>query len=705
MTADPYKYFRVEARELLEGMSAAVLTLEKGPAGGDLLARLLRQAHTLKGAARVVRLPEIAELAHRIEDLLAPHRDGATAPSRETVDGALRTLDAIAAALAPLEAASAPAPAAPAPLAPTATSEPVATDRFAAAAAALPSAVTAPPPEAALDSVRIEIHALDALLHEVAEAAAGLTALRATEGVLARARRLAEGLVERLSAAAGPSPGKAAAGAAELSAVLEQLERGLGPEIDRVEGELRQLRTGVDELRLLPVSAVFGPLDRAVRDAARTTGKAVELETIGGAHRADANVLSALRDALLHVVRNAVAHGIETAAERKTAGKPAAGRVRLEVERRGGRLVFRCSDDGRGIDVDAVRRSAVRRGLVTADAAAALSLDEAVRLIFRPGVSSVATITELSGRGVGLDVVRATAERLKGRVAVRSERGRGTTVEIDVPLTLASLAVLSVEAAGTAAAIPLDAVVRTARIADAEIARSAGGATVVDESGPVPFVPLAALLGGSSLEAHGGAWPVVFVRSSAGTAAVGVDRLLGIAETAVRPLPDAVGSIAVVAGVQLEVGGACRILLDPAGLVEAAERARPERLAATPVRRAPVLVIDDSLTTRMLEQSILESAGYEVDLAVSGEDGLEKARRRRYGLFVVDVEMPGMDGFAFIEQAHADPALAAVPAMLVTSRGSPEDRRRGAEVGARSYMVKSEFDQGKLLQTIRGLIG
>jgi two-component system chemotaxis sensor kinase CheA len=278
MTADPYKYFRVEARELLEGMSAAVLTLEKGPAGGDLLARLLRQAHTLKGAARVVRLPEIAELAHRIEDLLAPHRDGATAPSRETVDGALRTLDAIAAALAPLEAASAPAPAAPAPLAPTATSEPVATDRFAAAAAALPSAVTAPPPEAALDSVRIEIHALDALLHEVAEAAAGLTALRATEGVLARARRLAEGLVERLSAAAGPSPGKAAAGAAELSAVLEQLERGLGPEIDRVEGELRQLRTGVDELRLLPVSAVFGPLDRAVRDAARTTGKAVELE-------------------------------------------------------------------------------------------------------------------------------------------------------------------------------------------------------------------------------------------------------------------------------------------------------------------------------------------------------------------------------------------------------------------------------------------
>ena len=364
-----------------------------------------------------------------------------------------------------------------------------------------------------------------------------------------------------------------------------------------------------------------------------------------------------------------------------------------------------CRDDGRGIDFERVRQVAARRGLVTAEHAPGLTQAQLFELLLHGGLTTSAEVTELSGRGLGLDVVRDTVARLKGEVSLTSRGGQGTTVEMRVPVSLSSIEGLLVEADGAVAALPLEAVRRTLHLRDEQVTRSAEGESIAFEGQAVPFVPLARALRRPERRGTGRrSWSAVVVQAGARLAAVGVDRLLGTASVVVRRVPAAAEADAVVAGASLDAEGNPQLVLDAAGLVAAAEAAATVA-GARPSRPPPVLVIDDSLTTRMLEQSILEAAGYDVELAVSAEEALVKARATRFGLFLVDVEMPGMDGFEFVRVTRADPALREVPAVLVTSRSSAEDRLRGAQAGAAAYIVKSEFDQGQLLSLLRGLVG
>jgi two-component system chemotaxis sensor kinase CheA len=320
--------------------------------------------------------------------------------------------------------------------------------------------------------------------------------------------------------------------------------------------------------------------------------------------------------------------------------------------------------------------------------------------LLRGGITSAATVTEISGRGVGLDVVREAAARLDGTVGAASEPGAGTTFELEVPVQLAALAALAVEDAGAIATIPLDAVRRALRIAAADIVATPAGAAVVHDGKLIPFLPLGTLLGRSGPATGRAAWSAVVVEDGGRLVALGVGRLIGTATVVVRALPELAPADPVVGGASLDADGNPQLVLDPAGLVAA----RPRAIEAPPQHHARVLVIDDSVTTRMLEKSILEAAGYEVDLASSAEDGLARARAARYALFLVDVEMPGMDGFTFIEQVQRDPDLRGTPAILVTSRASPADRARGREVGARGYVAKGEFDQVALLDQIARLV-
>jgi two-component system chemotaxis sensor kinase CheA len=550
---------------------------------------------------------------------------------------------------------------------------------------------------------------MDALLDGIAQTHAQIAALRRSgervAGAGALARRLLDQLAPRRSvdnARPGSATHQSQALAGELQSLVGGFERGLVASIDQVDRELRQLRDAAEQLRLIPAGALFTALERSARDAARTLGKRVRFEGRGGEIRLDAQVMGAVQGALLQGVRNAVAHGIEAAGTRQAAGKPFEGRVTLEVARRGQHVVFRCSDDGAGVDLDAVRRCVQRKGLL-ATATNALGVDALLQLLLRGGLSTAGAVTEVAGRGIGLDVVRETAERLGGEVAMRTAAGQGTTLELTVPLSLAALDALVVEAAGTAVAIPLDAVRRTLRLAPQDIARSAQGDTVVYEGRVIPCVALGQLLDGAAPASPRHALSVVIVEGAGALAAIGVDRLLAPAKLVLRPLPELAPASPLVAGASLDVEGNPQLVLDADGLVLAAQcagvPARPAEAA-----RVPVLVIDDSLTTRMLEQSILESAGYAVHAAVSGEAALEQARRQPYALFLVDVEMPGMDGFTFIERTRADPALRDVPAMLVTSRSSAEDRQRGRDVGAQAYVAKSEFAQTEFLERVRQLV-
>lgn len=682
MMNDPYKYFRIEARELLEALTQGVLELEKGNFSKDRVGRLLRHAHTLKGAARIVNQSRVSELSHAIEDLLSPHRQGAAPVPRERVTELLGLVDQIAGVLGALE------PAGP---------------------QAEPATVGPPRPvEEPFETVRIEIGEMDAFLHEASQAGVHLTALKQGLAGFDEALRIAGTLVEQTTTPSR-SNGRSARGtplAEQLRTLLRRLHQTLLATSERTERELSRVQDRAADLRLLPASTVFGSLERAARDAAESLAKKIDFQTSGGENRLDTHVLRALRDALVHVVRNAVAHGIEPQAQRLAAGKPAAGRVKLTVERRASRVVFICEDDGRGIDVEQVRRAAIERGWLSPSDSSALEPQEAVGLLLRGGVTTTKMVTQVSGRGVGLDVVRETMTRLKGQVSATSEPSRGTTIVLSVPVSLESLTVLEVEVAGSIVSVPFDATLRSLRVAKHQIARSAEGDSILFEGKAIPFAPLVTLLRpGLSPAPQPRFWSVLIIQADSRLTAIAVDRVLRTTRVVLRPLPRLAGRIEPIAGASFDSAGNPQLMIDPMGVAQLIARGAQAVAEAAAVRKLPLLVIDDSLTTRMLEQSILETAGYEVDLAVSGEEALKKARQRRYAMFVVDIEMPGIDGFEFIERVQADPQLREIPSILVTSRASIEDRRRGEQVGARAYIVKSEFDEGQLLGTIRSLIG
>lgn len=682
MAPDPLRYFRLEARELLEQFGEGVLALEKSPRAAPEVQRLLRLAHTLKGAARVVRQGAVADQSHAIEDELEPFRESEAPAPRALIEAVLRRLGEIGAlllALAPAE----------------------------------PSAAvveTADSPDEALRTVRADIGEMDALLEGVSETHALLNGLRPAAQATERGQHLADLLLQQLAGRGGGDGARSGTGAPDRAQATAQalrdsfggLERCLGSTIEQMDRELRQLRQAAEQLRLVSAGDLFITLERTARDTAQALGKPVAFTGVGRGIRLDAYVLGTIQRAMVQIVRNAVAHGIESEDERRAAGKPLAGRVTVKVSRRGRQIVFECHDDGRGLDLEAVRNIAIERGLANAEARR-LGAEDLVRLLLRGGITTSSRVTETSGRGVGLDVVREAIEKLAGAVSVRTQSGAGATFELAAPLSLAAVEVLIVEVAGALAAIPFDAVRRSMLVKADEISRTASGATIVFDEAAIPFVPLPKALNGVSSPA-GREWSVLVLAGDGGLAAVGVDRLLGSAKVVMRPLPELAPASAIMAGASFDAEGNPQLVLDPDGLVARARRGDVDAFDQPPVPH-PVLVVDDSLTTRMLEQSILESAGYEVDVATSGEEALVVARRRRHALFLVDVEMPGMDGFSFVERIRLDPVLSGTPAILVTSRDAPEDHQRGRDVGAQGYIVKSQFNQAELLTLIKRLVG
>lgn len=693
---DPYRYFRIEAREILDRLVRDLLGVGKEAARKEAVQRLRRDTHTLKGAARVVRLPRIAELAHAMEDHVAPYLAGDTPVPAEKISEMLRDADAIASALKSIDSTPPGADGGPQP--------------DGAGSPARPSPAPAASAES-LERVRIEISEMETLERSVFEASSHLERMRAAVEANRDLQRALSSLADRILAhAERPSTDLSAAGRLReqldaLRAALQRSRYAVSVPLYAALRESARVRENIDRMRLLPAAVLFPPMERCARDAAQALGKQVEFSATGGHHRLEGRVVSALGEAFLHLVRNAVAHGIENAQDRVAMDKPASGRVRLSAERRGDRILLRCADDGRGIDFEAVRRVLVGRRLVTAQAAPALSDDQLVDFLFRSGVTTLPEATEVAGRGIGLDVVRQITARLKGRVAMHTERGRGTTVEIDVPLSLSSMQAVLVEAGGVSALIPLEAVRATMRVSESDVIVSADRRSIAFGARTIPLVSLAALLGGASARrSNRSATSVVIVESRAGLLAAGVERIANVGYAVVYPLPAVITDAPIVSGAALDAQGNPRLALDPEALVEAALRTHeaPSEPAAKPQPR--ILAIDDSLTSRTLEKSILEGAGCAVDVAANGEEALTKALQNHYAAFVCDIEMPGMDGFEFLARARDHQQLRGIPAIMVTTRTGAEDRERAAALGAQAYIAKSEFDEKLLLGIVRRLV-
>lgn len=651
---DPYALFRVEVREVTAALAQLLLALERGDAPPDAIASLFRMAHTVKGAASVVQQAGIAELAHIMEDVLAKHQATGVPLSRQEIGELLQVVDGIEAQLAM-----------------------VATQ----AEAAREGRADAPADGEAIERVHVELADLDALTRGILEAEAQLEALRASLAALERPE--------------------------EVAGAGRRARRDAGDRLDAAKAELGQLRQQVDALRIVPAGGIFPVLERAAHDAARSSGRELRCELGGADVRVDRHILSAARDALLHLVRNAVDHGIEPPEERASAGKPAPGRIAIRVERRGRRIAFICEDDGRGIDVAAVRRAAIRRELLDEEQAAALDEDAALRLILRPGLSTSEEVTEVSGRGMGLDVVRETAARIKGELAVTTRRGSGTAFELEVAASLTAVEALAFSAGETAFLAPLDAVAATLRVREADLLRSPERTDILHEGTATPFLALASVLGRSPpRRAPDHPLTILLLRAAGRALALGVDEVHEVVDAVIQPLPAGVDAAPWIAGATLDREGNPALVIDPRALMNVAALGPAAPPAEEPPAPPPppILVVDDSLTTRMLEQTILQAAGHEVELACSAEEALEKIAARRYGLFIVDVEMPGMNGFELTAKLRAETTTRDIPVILVTSRSSDEDRRRGARAGAAAYVIKSEFDQRRFLQTVGELL-
>ncbi|NVJ08665.1 response regulator [Myxococcus sp. AM001] len=586
-----------------------------------------------------------------------------------------------------------------------------------AAAQGAPAAVATPESRGPADqTVRVSVKTLESIALQVELLLAGRaqqTRRGAAHRVLMDGMREVLMHLERASAqlamaGGGPALEPLRAGVTQMRGLQKQLLE-LTKESHR-DGEQLTLvaqvaRDDLRDLRMVPASQVLEPLRRTVRETSARLDKQVTLELNGGEVRLDRRILDALKDPLLHLVRNAMDHGLESTEERRAAGKPEAGRLTVRVEPRGPRIAVVVEDDGSGLSPSRVRATAVRRGLLPADEAEKLSDAQAARLIFQPGFSTREQVTATSGRGVGLDVVQATAQRLQGSVDVAFTAGRGTRFTVDLPLTLAAALGLLVRTGTTVSAIPSDSVNRILRLNPDDVGTVAGRVVARLDGEQLTFLPLAEAIGLPRLPLaldSGKVQAAALLTVGEDKVLYAIDEVVGQQEIVVRSLGRHLKGVRHLAGAAVLDDGRVVPVLNAAELVRAA---RPEtRSVARETTRPRILVCDDALTTRFAMKSLLEIAGYPVVTAADGEEAWGILERTPCQLVVSDWQMPRLDGVGLARRIKAHPQLHRTPIILVTSLDSPEDRAAGLEAGADGYLVKREVERGRLLELVRQLL-
>ena len=716
--------FVEEVADHVRSFNHDLLALESGQGDpASLLQSLFRTAHNLKGASRAVDVGLVESACHSLEDILARARDGerpldagafeilfATADAIEDAGTRLKEKQSLAGSPLAALASRFGGPPSGASAAPVSAAPP-----------SDPSAPTTPAPAAPVldrregDSLRVSANKLDTVLARSGEL---LLAVRQTErrrDEWTSLEEAAAGLAadfRRLQTLLSPGAGtETRAAAQQVGAGIDKLKDGLervvadagtgGRGLVRTAGELD---SGVRSLRMVPFAEAGEGLERMVRDMALAAGKEVEFKLVGHEVELDRAVAERLKDPLLHLVRNAMDHGIEAPPERAAAGKPPAGLITVSAALKGAQVEIAVSDDGRGLDRARIREEARARGLPES-----VEDRDLLALVFHPGLSTARALTAVSGRGVGLDVVKSQVNALHGTVGLESVAGRGTTFAVTVPLTVTLIRALLVEAAGRTFAMATTQVMGLRRLIAEEVRSVGGREMLAAPQGLLPLVSLAAALGlPAPRRDRGQGGFVVLVEAGTSRVAFVVDELCAEQDLVVTGLGRRLRRVPNVAGCALMEDGGIALILSAAELAESALQASSGRpLIPTPapeaVRRR-VLVADDSVTTRTLEKAILEEAGYEVTLAADGHQAWRILQKEAIDLLVADVEMPGMDGFTLTETLRHSAALRRIPIVLVTSLSSDKDRARGMEAGADAYIVKSGFDRAGLLEVVGQLL-
>jgi two-component system chemotaxis sensor kinase CheA len=720
--------FTEEAREHLAQIDVGLVALEQAgePQRVSLIERVLKALHTLKGAARTVDEVELEALCHALEGVLAAAREARTPASAEQFDllhkaagaarkvvdePALRSRKAAAVLAGQLDTIAGQLAAAPdrAPAAP-----PAAPPADAAPAPAAVAAAPVPHQEAgeagdtdAAERIRVHGRSIDAIR---AHAEALLPVELKLRHHVEELRALAAGMAARRRDQAGAADGHDSTGFEVACARLATGLENTGKELHDVRGRLFDAAL---ETALVPFASALDELPALVRNLARGHGKQVRLETHGAAVEIDRRVLGVVREALIHLVTNAVDHGIEPPALRSAAGKAPMGRIEIDVAQRDARTVsVRISDDGAGIDAGAVAQAAVLRLGLDEAAVAQLTEQQRLQLALRAGVSTRSEVTPVSGRGVGLAIVADKVVAAGGQIVVGTSPGAGASFELLLPVGVASLRALVVEAAGARYAVPLAGLESVRSAAQAAIATVEGRETVLAGARVVPMVRLAELFGKPRVGQDGGPdsehGVVVVARTGAQAFGMLVDAIVAEQDVLPKRLGPLLRRVRYFSGAaQLGDGTLAPVIAleDIASHGLAGARGAPAAEPAAAAAGKRVLVVEDSVTSRLLLKHILEGAGCSVDTAADGLDALSRLRGARYDVVVSDVEMPNMDGLALTASIRANPATAELPVILVTSLQTPEQREAGLRAGADAYFTKGSFDQDRLLATVRRVGG
>lgn len=756
--------FVEEARDHVNKLNEGLVRLENHPEDSETINDVFRSAHTIKGSSRMMKLTSIGEVAHKMEDALGALREQKIHHSKDLADVLFKGIDCIAGLIEKVAAGQRldedttalcdeltkaaegqfVSAGGAVPATPKATSE---TSSHAVVEERKGQEVTEDgnekPEKTPQQPEKVPV--TDTLLQDVSQSATlRERAPRPLESIRVNAEKLDElirlmgeivsnqnRLKQRLSDIREAE--KAAKRNTDLTAYLGQVDTSHNGNLSEIiqsgrslHGKLKQLSLSMRDdanmqelltselqekalmLRMVPLSIVFDSLPRLVRDLSRSQGKDVELLIEGGDIGLDKKMIEKIGDPLVHMLRNAVDHGTESPEERLKAGKREQGTITLSASYDAGSVLIELSDDGGGIPLDRIREKALRKKMVSEADLKAMTDDEIMELIFQPGFSTSAIITDISGRGVGMDVVRKNiVEELKGSIKIETRAGRGTRFFLRLPMTLAVMRVLLVEASGAKFAITTHYVAEIIRVPESDIITVLNSKAIRLREELIPVVHLETVLNlaGTNGEENGN---LLVLITCVGHEKLGiiVDALLDEEDMVIKSLPPHMKNIRLVSGVTISGRNEVINIIHVPGLIKEAGETKhtraPEKKEGGAAR---ILVVDDSVNTREIEKSILEAYGYAVDLAEDGMEAVEKTREKRYDLVITDVEMPRLNGFSLTERLRMDDSYRDTPIIIMTSREKDEDKKRGIMVGANAYIVKGAFDQTNLLETVQNLIG
>ncbi len=685
-----------EAEEHLETLRRGILSLEKDGVSDALLNELLRSAHTLKGSANMVDLVELSGVAHRMEDLLKGLQGNEQEFSSDLIDVLLVATDAIEALMAQAQSGGG-------------ISVNVDTVVKALETGAIADDQPEAQPAAAYQgverrtSIRASVERLDQLVNRMGEILLSQKAMNERQLQMSALLQELDASMSRLHV----HEDVAFKGLRnKMVALINDFER------DRMQlgYQAEDVYQRTMELRLLPLATITDEFERSLRNLARSLKKEVNFMVQGQDVELDRNMLDAVKPILLHILNNAIDHGIEDPETRVRLGKPKAGQITLHARYEGSFIQIAIRDDGQGMNPEKIRETAIKRGLLSAEAVAAMPDEAVLYLVFEPGFSTREFITDVSGRGVGLDVVKANLDQVKGNLSLNSTTGTGTELLLQLPLSMAIFTGLLVESGNDKYVLPQHYIAEVLRVSPKDIIEEMGREVVRLRNESVPLCSLSQFLETDRAAQVSRRLTVLVLSFREQTLGLLVDQTLGLQEVVVKELGCQLRSLDYFSGATILSNGNPALIISVADLFAAGQRRQSLELRSSyekeqkRKKRGRVLVVDDSITTRTMEKNILETNDYEVVVAVSGFDALDKLDAGRFDLMVSDVEMPGMTGFELTKKVRQREDTRNMPVIIVTSLASDEHRRLGMDAGAQAYIVKGNFQQGVLLETVETLI-